>query len=449
MTELDTSEPGTSGSADGATRLGRDVARRFRRQTSQGRMVGRSVGMVAASSAQFVALAGRSLATRRMLGGSVPVPAWRTGGLPVRPPADYLMAASLEDRAQPQRSASWEERQFGAAMVARQRSAIRAGSSAVVPPRGLPQATARRRFSPAGRDTGPAAASNRMVAEPAFVRNPPEVRAAGAMVSPREAARTVPAASTRPSPLTPASPRPAAPWPTAPPVNRSTPSNADSGAREAPPIEPSASPNTRRSGSPASGPAGEGAPSTRRSTPGRKGSSGAAIPSRDPLTHVSQTAGPAPATVVLRRTLSTAMPRAGGIALALPALDNRMAPGRRHAGLAAGRSGDWRPLGSRAATTASLWSAPAGSTAAASLPVGPFAPGLRTAAGTATGTAAAAAAGSEPVRRSLQDHRPNRGQPAAVAMPERHEPSGRFGRIVRRSRSSPGASNEPAFGGLP
>ncbi|MEA2620218.1 MAG: hypothetical protein QOC97_991, partial [Chloroflexota bacterium] len=40
MTELDTSEPGTSGSTDGATRLGRDVARRFRRQTSQGRMVG-------------------------------------------------------------------------------------------------------------------------------------------------------------------------------------------------------------------------------------------------------------------------------------------------------------------------------------------------------------------------------------------------------------------------
>src|SRR5204863_9698237 len=76
--------------------------------------------------------------------------------------------------------------------------AARSGPAAsMVPPRGLPQATARRRLSPVGRDTGPAAAPDRMASEPAFVHNPPEVRAAGAMVPPREARRAVPQRSAR------------------------------------------------------------------------------------------------------------------------------------------------------------------------------------------------------------------------------------------------------------
>jgi hypothetical protein len=189
--------------------LGRDVAFRFRAPARQGRGLTRSVGAVASSTTRFVSLTGRSLLARRLMGGAVPIRSWNTSGLPVRPPSEWFMSGQWmptadsggggvggvgrggvrAERRRPHITMSPQERLANAQRQALERTSgavISASSHEVVPPRGLPFSSTRGRLSPAGRDTGPAAAPWRMLTQVAFVAPPAEVRATGPMVTPLE-----------------------------------------------------------------------------------------------------------------------------------------------------------------------------------------------------------------------------------------------------------------------
>src|SRR3954452_16751993 len=125
--------------ANSDNRLGRDVARRFAPRRGVGRGRGLGLGTLAASTARFVTLNGRSMAVRRMLGGSMPIAAWSTGGLPVRLAPDSLFASAIErERPRAHITVSWEEQQMQVAMAARARAAGRVAGAGVAGVAGLP-----------------------------------------------------------------------------------------------------------------------------------------------------------------------------------------------------------------------------------------------------------------------------------------------------------------------
>ncbi|MEY2461253.1 MAG: hypothetical protein QOG30_3083, partial [Acidimicrobiaceae bacterium] len=195
---------------DDALRLGHAVAARY--EPAHVRRLARvaperRAGAVAAKSARFGFLNGRSILARRALGQHVSARVSGTALLPVGMQPDLWMAIAEQERQRMRPSPSRLEQNMQAAQRREvQRTARRgfAAQAAAAGPRGLPRATSRGRLSPAGIDTGPSSASHRMVTEAAFVANPDEVRAAGPMLGKRDQARAIARRSTvgPPSPST-------------------------------------------------------------------------------------------------------------------------------------------------------------------------------------------------------------------------------------------------------
>jgi hypothetical protein len=142
------------------------------------------IGSLAAQTNQFVAVIGRSLASRRMIGQRSLTVAGRTGDLPVRLPDEYFPVAG--ERRRFAVSATEAERRSRRFWEIQQRMTGVRKRDYRPPPIGLPMATARAGQSRVGRQTGPAGASKRMAGQPAFVSSPREVSWSGPLVSGRD-----------------------------------------------------------------------------------------------------------------------------------------------------------------------------------------------------------------------------------------------------------------------
>ncbi|HXW82002.1 MAG TPA: hypothetical protein VEJ84_21070, partial [Acidimicrobiales bacterium] len=168
--------------------LGPEARRRFdfqgwghRRRRIAGEAIDGRIGSLATQTDQFVAVIGRSMASRRMIGQRFLVGVGGTGQLPVRPPDEYFPIPG--ERRRFAVSPSEAERRSRSFWEIQERMTTVRRRDNRAPPPGLPRATARAGHSRAGRQTGPTGAPGRMVSQAAFVSNPREVGWSGRLVS--------------------------------------------------------------------------------------------------------------------------------------------------------------------------------------------------------------------------------------------------------------------------
>ncbi len=185
-------DQGAPGAAQGPEhRLGPDVSRRFDFQ-SWGHRGGRGavrpasarIGSLAAQTDHFVAVIGRSLASRSMVGQRFVAQVGGTGRLPVRPPDEYFPVTGERQRFTVSPSETERRSRSFSEIQDRMTGARRRDHWS--PPVGLPRVTARAGHTRVGRQTGPTGARGRMASQPAFVSNPREVSWSGRLVSGRD-----------------------------------------------------------------------------------------------------------------------------------------------------------------------------------------------------------------------------------------------------------------------